>query len=282
MAKKRSQNPTSKAVVLLAHQMDDGRVIEQRKTDGYFNATAMCQAAGKQFFDYARNATTVEYLDELASETGIPVSELIQSVRGGDPALQGTWVHPQVATHLAQWLSAKFAVWVNKWLAVWMEMLANGGIHVSLAQQQFYDRNDLTTDAVPMGYFCLYREMKEIIQYLISHNAEIGEDFVPDISGGNIWGKYWTDNNFDMRYGYRIKFLHNYPWYFSQARSNPQHPWCYPDEALAEFRRWMYGDYIPNNLPKYLKSKEKQGALPKKFTDKTIVDMKKYKKLKKS
>jgi hypothetical protein len=46
---------------------------------------------------------------------GIPITELVQSIRGGTPELQGTWVHPQVAIALAQWLSPEFAVKVTKW-----------------------------------------------------------------------------------------------------------------------------------------------------------------------
>ncbi|MGD0075749.1 MAG: KilA-N domain-containing protein [Candidatus Binataceae bacterium] len=90
-----------------------GRVIEQRATDGYINATAMCQAAGRQFNHYGSNATTKAFLAELSAETGIPVSEIVQSIKGGAPQHQGTWVHPQVAIHLGQWLSPRFAVQVS-------------------------------------------------------------------------------------------------------------------------------------------------------------------------
>jgi hypothetical protein len=62
--------------------------------------------------DYTRLSTTSAYLEELSADTGIPVTELLQVVQGGEPHLQGTWVHPQVSTHLAQWLSPKFAVQV--------------------------------------------------------------------------------------------------------------------------------------------------------------------------
>ncbi|RCK20113.1 KilA, partial [Thalassospira profundimaris] len=57
---------------LIPHTIND-RTICQRKDDGYIHATAMCKAAGKQFNDYRRLATTHEFLDALAAETGIPV-----------------------------------------------------------------------------------------------------------------------------------------------------------------------------------------------------------------
>jgi hypothetical protein len=92
-----------------------GRLIRQRAKDGYINATAMCKAAERRWSHYAENASTKSFVKVLASKTGIPASTLIQSLTGGDVRLQGTWVHPQVAIHLAQWLSPEFAVQVSDW-----------------------------------------------------------------------------------------------------------------------------------------------------------------------
>lgn len=102
-------DPQQQSLALIHHTYQ-GQVVRLRSRDGYVNATAMCQAAGKNWADYNRLTSTKEFFSELSSEVGIPITELIQSVTGGNPALQGTWVHPQVAIHLAQWLSAKFAV----------------------------------------------------------------------------------------------------------------------------------------------------------------------------
>jgi len=54
----------------------------------------MCKAVGKKFNDYSRLKTTIEFVKELSSVTGIPVTELIHSIVGGIPDEQGTWVHP--------------------------------------------------------------------------------------------------------------------------------------------------------------------------------------------
>ena len=32
---------------LIQHKVDDGSIIQQRASDGYINATALCKAAGK-------------------------------------------------------------------------------------------------------------------------------------------------------------------------------------------------------------------------------------------
>ena len=63
-----------------------------------------------------------------------------------------------------------------------------------------------------------------------------------------------------------IKWEHNYPLIFPQSKSNPQHPWCYPDAALAEFRRWCREDYIGGGqFSKYINNKIKTRQLPPSF-----------------
>lgn len=84
--------------------------ICRRVKDGYIDATAMCKAAKKDLHSYRRSKSTKKFLAALESDTGIPITELIQSVVGGSPKLQGTWVHLSVAVHLAQWCTPKSAV----------------------------------------------------------------------------------------------------------------------------------------------------------------------------
>lgn len=105
---------------IISLSLNNTQITFQRQEDGYINATALCQNAGKQFGHYNTNQTTQAFLKALEAEIGITISELIQVQKGGEPHLQGTWVHPQVATHLAQWLSPKFAVQVSKWLQDWI------------------------------------------------------------------------------------------------------------------------------------------------------------------
>ena len=60
------------SLVLIPHRV--GReIIEQRAKDGYINATAMCKAAGKNWFDYRRQKTIEPFLAALATETRIPL-----------------------------------------------------------------------------------------------------------------------------------------------------------------------------------------------------------------
>ena len=103
---------------IITHK-SEGLLILQRETDGFFNVTKMCKAAGKKWSHYRSNASTDDYLSALSIDLDVSVSSLIDTVRGGN-LRQGTWVHPKVAIHLAQWLSPQFAVQVTNWVYDWM------------------------------------------------------------------------------------------------------------------------------------------------------------------
>jgi hypothetical protein len=59
-------------------------------------------------------------LDALSTDMGIPISALIQVVKGGDPTKQGTWAHPMVMIDLGQWCDKKAHVKVTKAIYHWM------------------------------------------------------------------------------------------------------------------------------------------------------------------
>jgi len=112
-----------------------GATIRQRSSDGYLDATAMCQATGKLFAGYKRLKSTKEYLDALSSDMQIHTSNIIQVVKGvqkGKTAQdQGTWIHPNASIHLAIWCSPDFAVMVTKWT---FELLTKGSVSLDPKQ----------------------------------------------------------------------------------------------------------------------------------------------------
>lgn len=124
----------------------NGVAIQRRPADGYVNATAMCKAYGKRWENYHRNERTQQYIAALSASvdengctaavarnrvTGKP--ELIQTIQGGLPHLQGTWVHPRIAVDLARWLHPEFAVWMDGWfLESFTPKLAAGPTEASL------------------------------------------------------------------------------------------------------------------------------------------------------
>jgi hypothetical protein len=108
--------------IAVVHHSIQGVEVCYRVTNGYFNATNMCKALKKQWHDFYRLASTNDFIEALSTETGIPVSVLVETKRGGIQSEQGTWVHPQIAIHLAQWLSPQFAVKVSQWVFDWVSL----------------------------------------------------------------------------------------------------------------------------------------------------------------
>lgn len=234
-----------------------GEIIAQRERDGYVNATAMCKAAGKLFGHYNESERTKDFIRELSADIGISITDLIQPVKGGVPEMQGTWVHPQVATHLAQWASPRFAVLVSKWVLEWM----TGADRADRAWSIFNERLDLIHDRVPAGYFCVFRESADLYAALIRGGINPGLKILIDISVGKIWARHWRSERLAEKYGRELKFEHYYPDSYRQAISNPQWPNCYPDEALAAFRRWLREVYVPVKMPAYLKRLVNAGTI---------------------
>lgn len=127
--------------------------------------------------------------------------------------------------------------------------------------KHFHDRLDLTKDSVPLGYFGVYGAIASMIIPMISAGVVINDSLIPDISVGRAWSAHWKSNNLAAKYGDRKNYEHNYPDYYPQAKSNPQEPYAYPDDALGEFKRWLRQTYIVTKLPAYLTSKVRDKAI---------------------
>ena len=83
----------------------NGSIISQDR-EGHVSLTDMAQAVGKRVNDYSRLSSTQEYIEALSVDTGIPMSDLIRTIKGGDGD-QGTWAHPEVAKDFDRWLKVK-------------------------------------------------------------------------------------------------------------------------------------------------------------------------------
>lgn len=96
--------------------------IRMRKSDGYFNAKDMCKIKNKLVKDYFRNKQAQEFIQELEKEVGenspLPI---INEVGTGINENRGTWIHPDVAIHLAMWISPKFSAKVVAWSRRFMQ-----------------------------------------------------------------------------------------------------------------------------------------------------------------
>ncbi len=233
----------------LIHREANGFVIDQRSADGYINATDMCKAAGKKISHYLENRATTEFIAELSSDAGIPASNLVHTIKGGEPSLQGTWVHPQVAIHLAQWLSATFAVKVSKWVHDW---LSGKQIHVKPAALPAHLQRYLNNDGrVPTGYFSVLQETGlNLFGPLHNVGFEIPAGWVPDISVGKLFCK-WLRHERSIDTDALATYTHSY----GDTRKDVQAK-LYPDNLLADFRRWFRTKWLPEHGMTYFKKKD--------------------------
>ena len=170
---------------LIEHSIE-GEVVHQRPTDGYINATRLCEQAGKQFGHYRSNAQTTAFLEELSLDIGIPISKLVQVIRGrGDSIQQGTWVHPQVAIHLGQWLSPAFSVQVTKWVFDWMQ--GRSSPYMPVHVQRFLKNRA----KIPHDHFSMLNEIYLYLFAPLEENGIIPPDrMMPDISTGKMFSEF--------------------------------------------------------------------------------------------
>ena len=120
----------------------NGIQVEQRISDGFINATAMCVAHEKDANDWFTTQDTFDLFLALAQDLGIEVKTgeirdldisrlsatkyvkmfpgLVLSKRGSPATGGGTWLHPDLAIQIAQWCSKPFAIQVSRWVREWM------------------------------------------------------------------------------------------------------------------------------------------------------------------
>jgi hypothetical protein len=228
-------------------------IIEQRAIDGYINATAMCKAGDKKIAKYFENDSTKAFLQALSSDVRIPTSELVQIIKGGEPHLQGSWVHPQVAINLAQWVSSTFAVQVSKWVVEWMS-----GKQTSRGQNLPYHlrRHMLNISKVPSHtHFSILQEMTNtLIAPLEANGYTMPEKLMPDISQGRMFCKFARET-----LGIDTDTLPTYTHDFEGRMSVEAK--LYPLEHLAAFRKYIGEVWMPERAAGYFKEKDPT-ALP--------------------
>ena len=209
----------------------------------------MCRASGRLMGDYLRLVSTKAFLNELTADMGIPISELIQVIKGGQPHLQGTWVHPQVAIHLAQWLSPKFAVLVSRWVLEW-----SSGTIRQPSLPYHLRRYMVNMPNVPYGYFSM---LNEVTLSLIGPLEQLGytvlSSMIPDISLGRTFSQHLR------KLGYPVDSYPTYPHKFEDGRIVEAR--AYPNELIGELRRFFTEDWLRNRSQKYFAERDTQ-ALP--------------------
>ena len=239
------RSPASQALdivqpqLLIEHPVA-GEVVPQRAKDGYIHATDLCKQVGKRFADYYRLGDTKEFLNELSSDVGIPTSELVQIIKGGDHRLQGTWVHPQVAINLGQWLSPEFAVKVSRWVVDWMMGEVQGYMPVHV--QRFMKNRA----KIPHTHFSM---LNEIYLNLFAPLEDAGvippDNMMPDISTGRMFSGFLRSK------GIEPSTFPTYRHEFADESRMPVEARLYPIDLLPEFRRYFNEVWLPQRAEKY-------------------------------
>lgn len=121
--------------------------------------------------------------------------------------------------------------------------------------KHFLARVSILKDSVPDGYFSIFKETSGLSVDLINAGLTVNDHTIPDGSVGGTWGRYWTANQMGDSFGVRVQYPHYYPPEFPQSASNPQMSWAYPNEALAEFRKWFREIYLFTKYPAYILKK---------------------------
>ncbi len=228
-------------------------IVAQRITDGYINATAMCKAAGKEWRRYFELSTTKAFIQELSTDAGLNGTVLIKQVglleAGGNPKIQGTWVHPQIAIHLAQWLSPKFAVLVTQWVMEWMSgksTAPNLPYHLRRYMANMHN--------VPYGYFSM---LNEVTLHLIGPLEQLGYTVsskqIPDISLGRTFSKFLREK------GYDVDNFPKYPHHYEDGRIVEAR--AYPDNLLGILKRFFVETWLKDKSYNYFAERDKN-ALP--------------------
>ena len=250
MTTKRSYSPNTTfgvhiqlQLALIPHKVENA-IIPQRASDGYVNATAMCDACGKKISNYFQNDCTREFLKVLEADAGIPASELVIVRKGGLPLEQGTWVHPDVAINLGQWCSAKFAVAVAKWVREWIQGKATSVMPYHIER---YLEN---APNVPPGYFSMLNELTlHFIAPLERHGYTLPDNLVPDISEGKVFCN-WLRKNTELDPKNFKKYDHHY------ADGRIVQANLYPLSILEAFRNHFHTVWLPTRMIGYFKEKD--------------------------
>ena len=106
----------------------DGFKVIIMKKNGYINATKICHDADtkngneKEFKHWKANSGASQILNEISLCLGVRVNDLMIPITTGSKKLtiiRGTYVHPMLITHIAYWISPKFAAKVGIWVDEW-------------------------------------------------------------------------------------------------------------------------------------------------------------------
>lgn len=233
---------------IISHKVNS-TPINQRATDGYVNATALCQACDKQLKHYLENASTKAFLSELSGSVGIPTDLLVQKIITGPNDNRGSWVHPQVAINLGQWASPQFAVLVSKWVFEWI----SGSVK---AYPYHIRRYLINRHKIPATHFSMLDQITiKLLGALEAKGYIVPDNMMVDIALGRAFSK-WLRNN-----GHDPDSFPSYSHNFDDGKRPVVPARLYPNELMTNFNieleEWIkdgralkyFSERDPNSIP---------------------------------
>ena len=230
-------------------QEEDDVIIYQRIEDGYVNATAMCKVFDKLWYAYYRLDNTKRFIKALSGKRKIHVDLLMKKITTGENETRGTWIHPDLAVHLAMWLSPEFAVNVSIWVNDWR----NGKLHkpnIPYHVKRYY----MNEHAIPEGHFSILQEMGlRFFSKFEIQGYHLPSNLVPDISVGRMFAGWLR------KQGVNVDEMPSYRHRYEDGRVFPAK--AYPMALFTAFHAHLNKVWIPKRSYKYFAERDK-AALP--------------------
>lgn len=143
--------------------------VQQRKSDGYFNAREICKIVEKRWDNFWARPRTKELQEMIAKDQKLPLESIVQVTHGAGGE---TWIHPLLAVELAHYGSTEFAYQVNKWAHDILE----GQVETIVPEVvQHYDEKNQTQTTVLL----LTRQKEELektVKYLTTMRDRLQQD----------------------------------------------------------------------------------------------------------
>lgn len=221
----------------------NGSPITFQKGDSVMvNATEMAKPFGKLVGDWLRLKATTEFTEALSADMHIPISALIQVVKGGNNE-QGTWLHEDVALEFARWLSPSFAIWRNKRIK---ELLQYGMTATQPTLEQMINNPDLVISLATQ--LKSEREEKQRLALEVQKKEQEKQSIIEETKPAVVFKECFTSSSTNILIGDLAKLITQNGYKIGEIRL---YEWMVENKFLIRRQRYSrsknkyINDYMP-------------------------------------
>lgn len=221
----------------------NGSPITFQKGDSVMvNATEMAKPFGKLVGDWLRLKATTEFTEALSADMHIPISALIQVVKGGNNE-QGTWLHEDVALEFARWLSPSFAIWCNKRIK---ELLQYGMTATQPTLEQMINNPDLVISLATQ--LKSEREEKQRLALEVQKKEQEKQSIIEETKPAVVFKECFTSSSTNILIGDLAKLITQNGYKIGEIRL---YEWMVENKFLIRRQRYSrsknkyINDYMP-------------------------------------